>query len=216
MSGRPHGSDGAVMTETDVRRAAMDLLARREHSRVELARKLEQRFAKQRARLARRATKRLLEPWDEVPDSAGGGLDPEPEAQLSAVENAATAMDGPDDPGMAEVRAPAFLIAAALEQLENEGLLSDRRFAEVFVRSRVARGQGPVRIRHDMGTKGLDAGLIHQALDAAEVDWDECAREVLERRFGSDEPADARDRARRMRFLKQRGFSFDACHKLLN
>ena len=190
------------MTETDVRRAAMDLLARREHSRAELARKLRQRFEKQRARLdRRRAAKRLLEPWADRGNAV-------------AEQNVAT-QDGDSTSAGAHGPVSTTLIEAALEQLENEGLLSDLRFAEVFVRSRIARGQGPVRLRHDMREKGLEAEMIDAALEAAEVDWGEHAKEVLERRFGDDAP-DAREKARRMRFLKQRGFSFDACHKLLN
>jgi regulatory protein len=39
------------------------------------------------------------------------------------------------------------------------------------------------------------------------VDWAAEARTVREKRFGSDQPADYKDRARQSRFLQYRGFS---------
>lgn len=101
-------------------------------------------------------------------------------------------------------------IQACLAALVEQGLQSDSRFAESFVRSRVFRGQGPRRIRADLGQRGIDRPMISEALEAAEgeVDWFELASEVLARRFAG--PGETpKDRARRERFLAGRGFDFD-------
>lgn len=101
-------------------------------------------------------------------------------------------------------------IEACLESLIELDLQSDARFAESFVRSRVSRGQGPRRIRADLGQRGVDREVVSEALDAAGagVDWFQLACEVLARRFSS--PGDTpKDCARRERFLAGRGFDFD-------
>jgi regulatory protein len=99
-----------------------------------------------------------------------------------------------------------------LEALVEEGLQSDSRFAESFVRSRLFRGQGPVKIRAELERRGLGREQIRDALLAAEQgaegDWFALACDALARRFSGpgDTPS---ERARRERFLAQRGFDFD-------
>ncbi len=126
--------------------AALRLLARREHSVLELRRKLEQRG------------------WQ------GGPLD------------------------------------EVLDSLVDQNLLSDRRFAEVYTRTRIERGYGPLRIRAELRERGIDAALAEAALEAEAPDWSEQARDARLRRFGEAPPADFREKARQMRFLQRRGF----------
>ncbi len=99
-------------------------------------------------------------------------------------------------------------IHRTLDQLAEDGLQSDARFAEVFVRSRIARGQGPVRIRVDLGQRGVDEPLMTLAFEAESPDWQSLACQALAKRF--DGPgATPRERAKRERFLAGRGFEFD-------
>ncbi|MBS8268709.1 regulatory protein RecX [Halomonas litopenaei] len=104
-------------------------------------------------------------------------------------------------------------IEQALEALAEQGLQSDRRFAESFLRGRLMRGQGPVKMLAELGQRGVDRALAREALAELEheesVDWYRLASEALERRFGRELPADPRERARRERFLAGRGFDFD-------
>ena len=144
----------ALDTPAAVRRAAMDLLARREHGRVELARKLLRRGA------------------------------------------------------------AAELVETALERLAEEGLLSEARYLESFIRSRAAAGYGPLRIREELGQRGILRGEVEQALADSGIDWNDGLRELWQRRFGVL-PGDQRERARQMRFLLYRGFTGDAVSRLL-
>lgn len=101
-------------------------------------------------------------------------------------------------------------VQQALDALESEGLQSDARFAESFVRSRLARGQGPMKVRAGLNERGVDRELARMALDEAqaETDWRALACEALAKRF--DGPgATPRERARRERFLAGRGFDFE-------
>lgn len=99
-------------------------------------------------------------------------------------------------------------IGECLDELAEQGLQSDTRFAESFLRSRLFRGQGPVRIRLEMERRGLDPEEVREAFASGEVDWQALACETLSRRFPG--PGDSpRERARRERFLAGRGFDFD-------
>lgn len=103
-------------------------------------------------------------------------------------------------------------VTACLDELAESGLQSDQRFTESFLRSRVMRGQGPLKIRGELERRGIERALIAETLSDAEregeVDWFSLAADTLARRFTTtgDSP---RERARRERFLASRGFSFD-------
>jgi len=97
-------------------------------------------------------------------------------------------------------------IEATVTTLADEGLVSDERFAESFVASRLRRGQGPVRIRIDMRRKGVSAELIRTHVDEADEDWIALAIEVRSKRFGNSSPVVYREKARQSRFLQYRGF----------
>ncbi|AIR89808.1 recombination regulator RecX [Pseudomonas cremoricolorata] len=143
-------------TPVAVRRTAMDLLARREHGRVELTRKLRQRGA----------SDELIEP--------------------------------------------------ALDRLAEEGLLSEARYLESFIRYKSNAGYGPARIREDLGQRGLDRADVEHALRASGVHWSEKLRDVWQRKFSGQLPEDARSRAQQTRFLAYRGFSMEMIGRLLN
>lgn len=98
-------------------------------------------------------------------------------------------------------------LEALLDALEQQGLLSDARFAAGFVRARVARGQGPLRIRQELVQKGVGAETVALALEAQETDWFELAVSVRHKRFGADRPEHPKEYARQARFLGYRGFS---------
>ncbi|MGD9842972.1 MAG: regulatory protein RecX [Steroidobacteraceae bacterium] len=102
--------------------------------------------------------------------------------------------------------------AVALEvvdELTRQRLLSDARFAEMFIRSRAARGQGPVRLRGELRQLQLSAELIEQHLDAAEVDWVQLAVDIRQRKFGGAFAKTMSERAKQVRFLQYRGFTTD-------
>jgi regulatory protein len=94
----------------------------------------------------------------------------------------------------------------AVNMLTEDGLQSDQRFAEAFVQSRINQGKGPVRIRLDMGQRGVGDAAIELAIEAAATDWFELACNVRLRKFGTGKPSDFKAKAKQMRFLQYRGF----------
>ena len=99
------------------------------------------------------------------------------------------------------------LVEDLLEALVDENLLSDERFAESFVRSRVARHQGPLKIRAALRQKGIDDPLIATELDACPGSWAELAAEWLDRQHAG--PVDFETRKKLYRRLANRGFTHD-------
>ncbi|YAF59028.1 Regulatory protein RecX [Pseudomonas sp. E102] len=134
----------------------MDLLARREHGRVELTRKLRQRGA-------------------------------------------------PDE-----------LIDAALDRLTEEGLLSEARYLESFVSYRARSGYGPMRIREELGQRGLQRADIESALRESGIDWQQQLAETWRRKFSGHLPIDIRERAKQGRFLAYRGYSMEMINRLFS
>ena len=102
-------------------------------------------------------------------------------------------------------------VARLLDALQAQGLLSEARFVESRVRQRAA-GMGTKRIEFELAQHGLT--LPPQALQQLRASELQRATELCRRRFDTP-PGDARERARRMRFLAGRGFSGDAIRRAL-
>lgn len=101
------------------------------------------------------------------------------------------------------------LIERLLVRLADLGLQSDERVAEGVVRAQLQRGRGLRIIRQALQRKGVEADAeVLSALDQSQ-DWVGTARGLLVRRFGEQPPGDAREQAKRVRFLQYRGFSLD-------
>ena len=105
-------------------------------------------------------------------------------------------------------------VAETLAALAAKSLLSDERFCETYVHHRIARGYGPLRIRHELAQRGVDGQLIEQALDQADVDWHKHLAEVRAGKFGGGKPREFAEQARQGRFLQQRGFSTEDIRRL--
>lgn len=106
-------------------------------------------------------------------------------------------------------------VATVLAALQREGLLSDARFAADFVRNRVHRGYGPVRIRMELARRGVDEALNREVLAGYDGRWPECLDRARRKRFGAGLPADLRERQRQARFLQYRGFTADQIRRAL-
>ncbi len=102
-------------------------------------------------------------------------------------------------------------IETVLAELERQGLLSNSRFAEVYVRSHAGRF-GAAKLRQTLKAKGVDDSTIDASLGDLPDELAR-ARAVWERKFSA--PGDAKEWARQARFLQSRGFSADVIRKLL-
>jgi regulatory protein len=108
------------------------------------------------------------------------------------------------------------LVHTVIADLKAQRLVSDERYTETWVRARRGRGYGPVRIRQELQEKGVEAELIATHLDFSDPVWRDEARDARAKRFGARLPAAAPERAKQMRFLQSRGFTFDQVRAALN
>ena len=91
-------------------------------------------------------------------------------------------------------------------ELSESGWQSDERYAGLLTRSRIAQGYGPLRIRAELSSRGVDEALIRAALEEADPDWSDIVRRLHDRRY-SRPPSTPKERASRYRYLASRGFT---------
>ena len=108
------------------------------------------------------------------------------------------------------------IVEHVLEDLIRDRLLEEDRFVESFIRGRVRKGQGPVRIRGELAQRGIADTSASSALNEADCDWIALAVEVRVKRFGAEAPVDFKERARQAKFLQYRGFESEQIRAALD
>lgn len=102
---------------------------------------------------------------------------------------------------------------AAVDKLTEAGWQDDTRFAENLVRMRANTGYGPIHVRAELCTHGLDSEQIAAAMETFEGDWTENARDLVRRRFGEAGPQDLAQRRKAADLLARRGFEGDSIRR---
>ena len=97
-------------------------------------------------------------------------------------------------------------VGAALAALAADGLQSNERYAESYVRSALARGHGERKIRAALRARGVEDGLADAHLALGQEQWLRRASQALRKRFGEAPAEDRKQEAKRLRFLTGRGF----------
>ena len=107
-------------------------------------------------------------------------------------------------------------VAQVISRLTDQGLQSDERFADMFVRSRVNKGKGPNLIRRDLEQQSLTSAITEEALAKNQPDWLQSALAELQKKYDSDDMSDFAMRAKAMNFLYRRGFDSDVASKAVD
>ena len=105
-------------------------------------------------------------------------------------------------------------IEAALDRLRDEGLQSDARFCEGYVRYRAHGGFGPLRITQEMQQKGISHDMIARYLAPMKGSWPTLLYAAWEKKFSHTIPEDIKARGKQYRFLLMRGFEARDIHDL--
>lgn len=174
---------------------AIGLLAQREHSRLELRRKL--LTIERRARASAAATT---------------ATDGDARSEAPSDESCNTPPDAAYLDESAAMEAAEATVDALLDTLAAGGYLNESRFVESRVHQRAGRF-GVQRIQQELAQHGLRLDAEQQdALRASEL---ERAREVWLKRFGPEPARAPTEQARQTRFLLARGFSPEVVRRLL-
>lgn len=100
-----------------------------------------------------------------------------------------------------------------LDSLTQRGWLSDARFAESLVHDKQAKF-GATRLAYELRQRGVSDDVVRDQLAELKDTELDRARQVWQAKFGVM-PEDAKARAKQMRFLQSRGFSFEVIEKVL-
>ena len=105
------------------------------------------------------------------------------------------------------------LIEEVMQEFVDEGLQSDERFAECYIRDcRDNRGYGPIKTKMMLMEKGVSTSIFENYLASSHEIWQvRCAQVQLRKYHGA--PDDRNEYASQMRFLTQRGFTSEHIKK---
>lgn len=93
-----------------------------------------------------------------------------------------------------------------IDALTEQNWQNDERYAECYVRDRIGKGYGPIRIAYELQQRGIsDTDLDAQAEEQG--GWLNLALDVYAGKYGDEKSLPPNEWAKRSRFLQQRGFS---------
>lgn len=101
------------------------------------------------------------------------------------------------------------IVYAVIDDLIEKNYQSDQRFTESFVRSRINRGAGPVKIKSELKGKGIENNLVDEFVDLDSAVWLENAERQYSKKYGVGPVMDYSAWTKRARFLQSRGFSME-------
>ncbi len=197
----PSGPRRAGKTGLSLKGRALQWLAQREQSRVELRRKL-MRYAVSEALVAQSGGASFRHAVSDLPDALDA-------LHACGASGANGSLNVPDR--SAASASAAEQVEVLLDWLEANRYLSTERFVESRVNARAGRF-GNLRIRHEL--KQHQVALSDEAAQTLRDSELERAKAVRDRKFESW-PENAAERARQARFLAGRGFSPEAIGRAL-
>lgn len=83
---------------------------------------------------------------------------------------------------------------------------NDGRYAECYIRQRIAAGYGPLRINYELQQRGIDSTALDAQADE-QGGWQNLLLDVYSRKFDDETSLSQNEWLKRSRFLQQRGFS---------
>jgi len=107
------------------------------------------------------------------------------------------------------------VVYAVVDDLIDNKYLSNERFTESYVRVRMNRGFGPVKIKAELLNKGVSDSLIEEYLDPGAAVWFDNAKSEHVKKYHDEVIVDYRAWTKRARFLQSRGFNMDQIHSAI-
>lgn len=105
---------------------------------------------------------------------------------------------------------------AALEWMTENGLQSDERFCEMYIRSKALSGYGPVRIKMELKQKGIAQAMMETSFEEQEIDWNIELSRLAEKKLSGADVSDLKTKQKCMGYLQRRGFTLDQIYKAMD
>jgi len=106
------------------------------------------------------------------------------------------------------------LVEQVVSDCTEQGLVSDERFTEMYVRMRIRRCFGPMKIRGELRQRGIPDYLVAESLSVDQETWLEAATQWADRRIHGE--LDFTQKAKIHRKLMNRGFNHEQASIALN
>lgn len=103
-----------------------------------------------------------------------------------------------------------------IDDLAEQGWQSDLRFAESLCRNRIDKGYGPLRISYELQQHGVDHYPLENVVVETAGGWANLIERVYRSKFSLERSLSHKEKAKRMRFLQQRGFPGEMIQSLFN
>ncbi|MEE2025311.1 regulatory protein RecX [Alkalimonas mucilaginosa] len=107
------------------------------------------------------------------------------------------------------------LVQQVISWCQAENYQSDARFVDMLLRSRIGKGYGPLYIQQECRRHGIAVALLQQQLAQIEPDWSALAQRIYLKKYGDTAITSVNERAKRLRYLQQRGFYPEDCSAVL-
>jgi len=101
-----------------------------------------------------------------------------------------------------------------VSDLVDENLVSDRRFAEMYIRMRIRRLFGPLKIRGELRSRGVTDDVITEFMPGGQETWFDNASQWANKR--NQGKLDYATRAKIHRSLMNRGFTHEQANVALD
>lgn len=199
-----------MVRPTSLRMRAISLLSHREHSRVELRRKLLSILRSPPIANDKAGLLTALAGVEAEQSSATAAATLTPQHEHVACKDGIDHSNG-DDSEACKVSA-ASQVDDLLQWLQEQGYLDEVRFIDSRVHAR-SRRFGSLRIAQELAQHGLNLSIENQ-IELKSTEFAR-ARAVWQRKFDGQVPEDAAARAKQMRFLMARGFGSDVIRRVL-
>lgn len=98
-------------------------------------------------------------------------------------------------------------IAPVIAELAAQGWQSDTRYAESYTRHRLKQGYGEIAIAYELKQNGITGFDIESILFDVADSWLSLIEQVYQKKYPDNKNISLPERAKRSRFLLQRGFS---------
>ncbi|ESS71974.1 regulatory protein RecX [Methyloglobulus morosus KoM1] len=107
-------------------------------------------------------------------------------------------------------------VSQVIDELTRQSWQDDTRYAESYARMRSHKGFGPVRIAFELRQQGIAADVVEKIVYSTPDDWAALLAQVYSKKYPRAGAIDSDERAKRFRFLLQRGFSSAMITDLFN
>ena len=110
------------------------------------------------------------------------------------------------------------LLYTVLDWIVEMGLQCDKRFTNMYIRSKAVSGYGPIRIRLELKQKHVAAELIDMGFEEVEqeINWAQEVDRLIEKKSSNLDLTDMKSKNKVMGFLQRRGFNLDQIYAGFN